>query len=210
MLVRPCETEKALWLRVYSCVTLWLTRFAHLTSPSNVIHVCGVLTHVTNFVVPERPMCTSHPTHRHQTRTARTAKASHTCRIAQRPKARIKASQYERDRAHEAHTLTHSRTREGQHLVHVHTRFILMRCSPEVERIPRSQTRIRVAIPRVNPGSEPVQPPRLTGVWTVADTHTTHITTTFTVHTSLRSPISGVPPLHVAVHVHKSMCRSRP
>ena len=29
-----------------------------------------------------------------------------------------------------------------------------------------------VAIPRVNPGSEPVQPPRLTGVWTVADTHT--------------------------------------
>ena len=27
-------------------------------------------------------------------------------------------------------------------------------------------------VPRVNPGSEPVQPPRLTGVWTVAGTHT--------------------------------------
>jgi len=30
-------------------------------------------------------------------------------------------------------------------------------------------------VPRVNPGSEPVQPPRLTGVWTVSDTHTQHI-----------------------------------
>ena len=44
-----------------------------------------------------------------------------------------------------------------------------MRC------IPRSQTRIRVATPRVNPGSEPVQPHRQTGVWTVADTQTQHI-----------------------------------
>ena len=41
-----------------------------------------------------------------------------------------------------------------------------------MQRVPRSQTRIRVAIPRVNPGSEPVQPPRLAGVWTVADTQT--------------------------------------
>ena len=42
-----------------------------------------------------------------------------------------------------------------------------------MQREPRSQTRFRVAIPRVNPGSvEPVQPPRLAGVWTVADTHT--------------------------------------
>ena len=35
-----------------------------------------------------------------------------------------------------------------------------MRC------IPRSQTRIRVATPRVNPGSDPVQPPRQTGAFT--------------------------------------------
>ena len=44
-----------------------------------------------------------------------------------------------------------------------------------MRRIPRSQTRFRVATPRVNPGSEPVQPPRLAGVWTVADTQTQHI-----------------------------------
>ena len=37
-----------------------------------------------------------------------------------------------------------------------HTRFIQMLA--DVRRVPRSQTRIRVATPRVNPGSEPVQP----------------------------------------------------
>ena len=50
-------------------------------------------------------------------------------------------------------------------------RFILMLATC-MQRVPRSQTRIRVAIPRVNPGSEPVRPPRLAGMWTVADTHT--------------------------------------
>ena len=60
-----------------------------------------------------------------------------------------------------------------------HTRFILMLATCDVYReIPRSQTRFRVATPRVNPGSErsePVQPPHQTGVWTVADTQTQHI-----------------------------------
>ena len=55
-------------------------------------------------------------------------------------------------------------TSHTSHSLHSHAR--------EKQRVPRSQTRIRVAIPRVNPGSEPVQPPRLAGVWTVADTHT--------------------------------------
>ena len=55
-------------------------------------------------------------------------------------------------------------TSHTSHSLHSHAR--------EMQRVPRSQTRIRVAIPRVNPGSEPVQPPRLAGVWTVADTHT--------------------------------------
>ena len=46
-----------------------------------------------------------------------------------------------------------------------------------MQRVPRSQTRIRVAIPRVNPGSEPVQPPHLAGGWWVdrgGHTDTTH------------------------------------
>ena len=55
-------------------------------------------------------------------------------------------------------------TSHTSHSLHSHAR--------EMQRVPRSQTRIRVAVPRVNPGSEPVQPPRLAGVWTVADTHT--------------------------------------
>ena len=41
-----------------------------------------------------------------------------------------------------------------------------------------TQTQFRVATPRVNPGSEPVQPPHLAGVWTVAETQTQHIHTT--------------------------------
>ena len=53
-----------------------------------------------------------------------------------------------------------------------HTLHSLHSYARDMQRVPRSQTRFRVAIPRVNPGSEPVQPPRLTGVWTVADTHT--------------------------------------
>ena len=53
-----------------------------------------------------------------------------------------------------------------------HTLHSLHSYARDMQRVPRSQTRIRVAIPRVNPGSEPVQPPRLAGVWTVADTHT--------------------------------------
>ena len=63
------------------------------------------------------------------------------------------------------------------HLAH-HTRASFScsrRATKGVRRIPRSQTRFRVATPRVNPGSEPVQPPRLAGVWTVADTQTQHI-----------------------------------
>ena len=44
-----------------------------------------------------------------------------------------------------------------------------------VQRVPRSQTRIIITMPRVNPGSEPVQPPHLAGGWTVADTQTQHI-----------------------------------
>ena len=56
----------------------------------------------------------------------------------------------------------------------------------DVERVPRSQTRFRDCSESLNlrviksepytpgqpPGSEPVQPPRLAGVWTVADTQT--------------------------------------
>ena len=53
-----------------------------------------------------------------------------------------------------------------------HTLHSLHSYARDMQRVPRTQTRFRVAIPRVNPGSEPVQPPRLTGVWTVADTHT--------------------------------------
>ena len=68
---------------------------------------------------------------------------------------------------------THARTgpdtqRDTSHTSH--TRFIQMLAN--MQRVPRSQTRIRVAIPRVKPGSEPVQPPHLAGGWTVADTHT--------------------------------------
>ena len=44
-------------------------------------------------------------------------------------------------------------TSHTSHPLHSHTR--------DVRRIPRSQTRIRVITPRVNPGSEPVQLPRL-------------------------------------------------
>jgi hypothetical protein len=51
-----------------------------------------------------------------------------------------------------------------------HTRFILMLATCNAYRAHRHGS--EVAIPRVNPGSEPVQPPRLTGVWTVAGTHT--------------------------------------
>ena len=61
-----------------------------------------------------------------------------------------------KQKLHTSHSTSHS--------LHSHAR--------DVQRVPRSQTRIRVAKPRVNPGSEPVQPPRLAGVWTVADTHT--------------------------------------
>jgi len=57
----------------------------------------------------------------------------------------------------------------------------MLRCDArDMQRVPRSQTRFRVAIPRVNPGSEPVQPPRLAGVWTVLrwrthfETHNTY------------------------------------
>ena len=64
-----------------------------------------------------------------------------------------------KQKLHTSHSTSHS--------LHSHAR--------DVQRVPRSQTRIRVAKPRVNPGSEPVQPPRLAGVWTVADTQTRHI-----------------------------------
>ena len=70
---------------------------------------------------------------------------------------------------------TQSQIREGQQLAHVHTRFILMLARWNAYRAHRHGSESPYPGLRVNPGSEPVQPPRLTGVWTVADTHTTHI-----------------------------------
>ena len=66
-----------------------------------------------------------------------------------------------KQKLHTSHSTSHS--------LHSHAR--------DVQRVPRSQTRIRVAKPRVNPGSEPVQPPRLAAGWRVdrgGHTNTTH------------------------------------
>ena len=60
-------------------------------------------------------------------------------------------------------------TSHTSHPLHSHTR--------DVRRIPRSQTRIRVITPRVNPGSEPVQLPRMAvacGPWRT-HRHSTYI-----------------------------------
>ena len=71
---------------------------------------------------------------------------------------------------------THARTgpdtqRDTSHTSHTR---IIQKCSRTCNayRAHRHGRRIRVAIPRVKPGSEPVQPPHLAGGWTVADTHT--------------------------------------
>ena len=75
-------------------------------------------------------------------------------------------------------TPTRKRSHQAQDIHTSHTSHPLHSHAHDVRCIPRSQTRIRVAIPRVNPGSDPVQPPRQTVVWTVADTRTQHIHTT--------------------------------
>ena len=74
-------------------------------------------------------------------------------------------------------THQHANGRTKQKLYTSHTSHPLHYHARDVRHIPRSQTRIRVGTPRVNPGSEPVQPPRQTGVWTVADTQIQHIHT---------------------------------
>ena len=72
-----------------------------------------------------------------------------------------------------------------------HARFNLMLATCDVPRAGGARaltdTDLRVATPRVNPGSEPVQPPCQTGVWTPVDrgghTDTTH-TYKFTTRTN--------------------------
>ena len=56
---------------------------------------------------------------------------------------------------------TVTRSHQEQDIHTSHTSHPLHSHARDVRRIPRSQTRIRVITPRVNPGSEPVQPPRL-------------------------------------------------
>jgi hypothetical protein len=64
---------------------------------------------------------------------------------------------------------TRNQVREGQHLAHVTlASFLCSRHATRTALTDTDQSR-HTPIPRVNPGSEPVQPPRLAGVWTVAD-----------------------------------------
>ena len=76
-----------------------------------------------------------------------------------------------------------------------HTSQSLHSQARDMQRVPRSQTRFRVAIPRVNPGSEPVQPPPRSspgswrgGVWTVADRRTHKHSTQYTLPLTTTSP----------------------
>ena len=88
-----------------------------------------------------------------------------------------------RKRSHHAQDIRKSQPRTGHtrepdptHNETPRTRHTLasFKCSRTCNayRAHRHGRRIRVAIPRVKPGSEPVQPPHLAGGWTVADTHT--------------------------------------
>jgi len=63
--------------------------------------------------------------------------------------------------------------REGRTPRTRHSRFILMLATCNMYRAHRHGSESPYpGSTRVNPGSEPVQPPRLAGVWTAADTHT--------------------------------------
>ena len=79
---------------------------------------------------------------------------------------------------HSQHTNTHrpNSKREGQHLAHVTAASFS--CSRPATCTALTDTPVQSRHTpglRVNPGSEPVQPPRQAGVWTVADTQTQHI-----------------------------------
>jgi hypothetical protein len=80
-------------------------------------------------------------------------------------------------------THQHANSHTKQKLHTSHTSHPLHSHAHDVRCIPRSQTRIRVATPRVNPSTPGLIPcnhlavPRQTGVWTVADTQTQHIHT---------------------------------
>ena len=76
------------------------------------------------------------------------------------------------------HQHANGHTKQKLHTSHTSHPLHSFSCSRRVTHTALTDTdqRFRVAIPRVNPGSEPeVQPPRQTGVWTVADTQTQHI-----------------------------------
>ena len=93
------------------------------------------------------------------------------------------------------HTKQKLHTSHTSHSLHSHAR--------DVRRIPRSQTRFRVATPRVNPGSEPVQPPRQTGVWTVEDTQTQSVIQLF------HGPAPRSPLHRLAVRLRHSRSNTR-